>query len=102
MNTQELEQAIREKFIEIYNSIYLGKLWVTKLDPIGYQIKIGLNTPEAPRVIYAELEDDKFLEFLQKEIKDMKLNTVFYGKLFKTAEPECIVVNKSCSCNDKR
>ena len=102
MSIQELEQVIQEKFIKIYNSVYLGKIWITKLDPIGYEIKIGLNTPEAPRIIYAELEDDNFLEFLEKEIKDMKLNTVFYGKLFKTMEPECTVINKSCSCNDKR
>lgn len=101
MNIQELEQVIREKFIELYDSVYIGKMWITKLNPIGYEIKLGLNTPECPRIIYAELEDDKFLEFLTKEIKDMKLNAVFYGKLFKTAHPECTIISKSCSCNDK-
>lgn len=100
MTEQELEQVIREYLLDIYNSEYIGKLKVEKL-PLGYQISLGMNTPECPIVIYAELEDKEFLKFLREELRMRKLNTVFYGKLFKTMPPECNKVNRACSCNDK-
>lgn len=102
MTNQELEQVIRDQLMDIYNAEYIGKIKITKLNPTGYQIQLGMNTPECPDVIYAELEDNKFLEYLRNELQHRRFNTVFYGKLFKTMPPECNTINKACSCNDRR
>lgn len=101
MTEQELEQVTLEYLMDIYKAEYVGKLKVEKVEPCGYIIKLGFNTPECPHVIYAELEDKKFLEFLRNQLKEMKLHLRSYGKLFKTMPPECTVVNRACSCNDK-
>lgn len=100
MTEQELEQVIHEYLLDIYDAYYIGKLKVKKL-PVGYEVRLGMNTPECPYIIYAELEDEKFLKFLREELRNRKLDMVFYGKLFKTMPPECNVINKACSCNDK-
>lgn len=102
MTIQELEQVTREYLMDIYKAEYVGKLKVIKLCPIGYEIQLGMNTPECPDIIYAELEDDEFLEFLKNELQHRRFNTIFYGKLFKTMPLECDTINKACSCNDKR
>lgn len=102
MTESELEQVILENIMDIYKMEYIGKLKVTKLNPKGYEIKLGMNTPEAPFIIYGELEDEQFLKFLKEELRNRKLDTVFYGICFKTMPLECNQVNRACSCNDKR
>lgn len=57
MTIQELEQVTLEYLRDIHNAEYIGKLKVSKLSPIGYEIRLGMNTPECPDIIYAELED---------------------------------------------
>lgn len=102
MTEIELEQAILELIQDIYKSEYIGKIKVQKIEPIGYCVKLGMNTPEAPLVIYAEIkEDQNFLKFMEKELKERRLDKVYYSKLFKTMPPECNVINRACSCNDK-
>lgn len=102
MTEQELEQVIQEYLLDIYKAKYTGKLTVKKLFPFGYQVSLGMNTPECPYIIYAELKDKEFLKFLREELRQRKLDIVFYGKLSKTMPPECNTINKACSCNDKR
>lgn len=101
MTEQELEQVIQEYLLDIYKAKYIGKLKVEKLSPFGYQVSLGMNTPECPYIIYAELKDKEFLKFLREELRQRKFDMVFYGKLFKTMPPECNTINKACSCNDK-
>lgn len=102
MTSKELEQVILDYIMDIYNAEYTGKIKVTKLHPIGYSIALGMNTPECPDVIYAELEDEKFLKFLKNELQHRRFNTIFYGKLSSAMPSECTIINKACSCNDKR
>lgn len=101
MTEPELEQVIREYLTDIYKAEYIGKIKIEKLIPYGYQISLGMNTPECPDIIYAELKDKEFLKFLKEELKHRRFNTIFYGKLFKTMPLECNIINKACSCNDK-
>lgn len=101
MTTTELEQVIRDYILDIYKKEYTGKINVQKLDPVGYYIHLGMSMPERPLVIYAELEDREFLKFLKKELKDKRLNLIYYGKLQLTYPYDCSPINKSCSCNDK-
>lgn len=101
MTVQELEQVTLEYIQDMYKAAYIGKIKVEKVNPVGYMIKLGMNTPECPNIIYAELPDKEFLEFLKDELRSMNLHLRFYGKLFKTMPPECNTVNRACSCNDK-
>ncbi len=81
MTTKELEQVIQDYFLDIYGKCYVGKLEIQKLDPIGYCISFYMDRPNRPTIFYAELEDDKFLKLLKQQIKDMRLNLTYFGKL---------------------
>ena len=98
---EELEQVIRDTIMDIYHKEYTGKISVQKL-PVGYCIKLGMNTPDQPITIYAELEGRKFLEFLRQEIKDRRFNLVFYGSVNLREPTECQERNTACGCHDKR
>lgn len=101
MTEQELEQVIQEFLVKTYCAVYIGKLKIKKLEPFGFHISFGMNTPECPYVIYAELKDKDFLKLLKEELRSSKFSRVFYGKCLKTMPPECNVINRACSCNDK-
>jgi len=38
MTTLELEQVIRDYLLDIYKKKYTGKMYITKLNPVGYSI----------------------------------------------------------------
>lgn len=96
MTIQELEQVIQEYILDIYHKKYIGKIDIKKLDPIGYCIKLGMDRVYQPAVIYAELEDSKFLKFLRQEIKDRRFNLVDYGILQLREPYDCNPVNTAC------
>ncbi len=100
MTIQDLEQVIHEYIRDIYKKEYIGKISIQKLNPVGYCIKLGMDVPEKPTTIYAELEDDKFLKFLKREIKDRLYNLVYYGKLNLFYPADCSPIKSSCACND--
>ena len=100
MTITELEQVIQDYFLDIYGKQYIGKMTIQKLNPIGYCIKFFMDT-DRPTVIYAELEDNKFLKFLKQQIKDMKIHLTYYGLLRLTYHTNCYPRNTSCSCHDK-
>lgn len=99
MTTLELEQVIREYFLDIYKKEYIGKITIDKL-PIGYKVSLGLATPEKPMVIYAELPDDKFLKFFRQELRTKRFNLVYYGELNKVYPYDCGPRNTQCICQE--
>lgn len=101
MTTTELEQVIQDYFLDIYGKRYIGKLEIKKLDPVGYYIKFGMDRPNRPTVIYAELEDSEFLKFLKRQIKDMRINLMYYGILKLKYRTDCHPINTACSCHDQ-
>lgn len=101
MTITELEQVIQEYFLDIYHKKYIGKLYIEKLNPVGYYIKFGIDRPFQPLVIYAELEDNKFLKFLKDELKSKRFNLIYYGQLNLTYPYDCNPRNTSCSCHDE-
>lgn len=101
MTITELEQVIQDYFLDIYGKYYTGKMSIQKLDPEGYCIRFGMDRPNRPTVIYAELEDKKFLKFLKQQIKDMRINLMYYGELKLTYHTNCHPINTSCSCHDQ-
>lgn len=99
MTTTELEQVIQQYILDIYHKKYIGKIEIEKLNPVGYSIRLGMDVPERPITIYAELEDTKFLKFLKSELKDRRFNLVRFGKLQLAYRYDCNPRNTSC--NDK-
>lgn len=81
MTIEELEQVTRDCIMNIYKKAYTGKISIEKLDPYGYCIKLGMDTPDQPLVIYAELKDKEFLKFLKAELQSRRFNFVYFGKL---------------------
>lgn len=102
MTVQDLEQVIQEYILDIYHKKYIGKIEIQKLNPIGYCIKLGMDHQYQPLVIYAELEDNKFLKFLRRELIDKRFNLIYHGKLQLTYPYDCTQRNTACSCHDER
>ena len=102
MTVQDLEQAIHDYILTIYHKEYIGKLEITKLNPIGYCVKLGMDISDQPITIYAELEDEKYLKFLKQELKDRRFNLSYFGKLSLKYPYECNPINTECNCNDER
>lgn len=100
MTATEIEQVIQEYFLNIYGKTYTGKLSIEKLNPIGYCIKFGMDRPYQPTVIYAELEDQEFLKYLKQQIKDMRLNLLYYGQLNINYQTDKLVINTACKCHE--
>lgn len=101
MTEIELEQVIRDYFLDIYKKEYKGEIHIQKLNPIGFSIKLELSMRNKPLTIYAELEDKSFLKFLKQELKDKRFNLIYYGKLDLVNEYDCSPINKACCCHDK-
>lgn len=80
MTPQELKQLILNILKDLYKADYIGKLQVTK-ECNGFLIKLGMNVPEYPIIIYTELTGDKLLKFLKKELRDRNLSPEFFGNI---------------------
>lgn len=100
MTTQELEQVILEYIRDIYKKEYIGKIKIEHLNP-GYCVKLGMNTPETPIVIYGELEDKQFLKFLKNDLKSRNFHFSHYGCLKSDYPIDCNPISTVCGCNDK-
>lgn len=96
MTETQLEQVIREYFLDICKKEYIGKITIQKLDPVGYNVRLGLDVIERPLVLYAELNDEDFLKFIKQEIKNFKHR--YYGKLNLINPYDCKPRNTSCDC----
>lgn len=99
MTTKELEQVIHNLIQDIYKAKYIGKLDIEKL-PVGYIINFGMNTPEVPVTIYAELEDDKFIKFLKTELRNRHLFWDYFSSISLIYPTTCNKINTKCC--DKR
>lgn len=100
MTTIELEQVIRDYILDIYHKGYIGKLEIQKLNPVGYHISFGMDTPNQPLIIHAELDDEKFIKFLKNELKVKRFNLRQFGKLDMIYPYN--QENNSYICDDKR
>lgn len=103
MTIEELEQLTREYITNTYKRKYIDRIDIIKLDPVGYSVKIGRGVSYHPYVIYAELPDEKFIPLLKKEIRNLKLQYIDYGKLtLRYPYNECNDLNTSCYCDKGR
>mgnify|MGYP000628799032 CR=1 FL=1 len=84
MTTEELKNCILELIEMLYHKRYIGKLWVTKLEPVGYKVVFGLNNVERPITISAEMHDKPFLKFVKDELLNRRFDKVEYFEGYKT------------------
>lgn len=101
MSIQELDQVIHEYIMDIYNKQYIGKLDIQQLDPVGYCVRFGMDTPLQPITICAQLEDSKFLKFIRQEIKNRLFHLKDYGELKLEYPTTCNPINTACACQKK-
>lgn len=101
MTTTELEAVIRDYIRDIYHKEYIGKMWIDKLEPIGYCVRLGMNVPEKPITIYAELNDDAFVKFIKQDLKDRRFNLVDFGELKLTYPVDCTSIDNKCECQKR-
>lgn len=102
MTLEEIKQAILCTIEQQYKKMYLGSLIILKLEPIGYQVKFGLNNIDKPLVISAELPDTQFIKFMEKEIHDRRMDFVQYFEGYQTYPNSCCEFDSSCACNGKK
>ena len=80
MSTTDLEVLIRDYMREFYKMEYTGKMKITKL-PVGYCVEMSLGVDTAPLMLCATLEDEPFIKFIKKAIRDHNFHLIDYGKL---------------------
>lgn len=100
MTTVELEQAIRDCIMDVYNKQYVGSLEIKRLNPVGLQVRLGMNNYDKPIYITAELEDKAFLKFFKEELRTRHFNTSWWFSGYKTYPDECTHVDSRCGCHD--
>lgn len=75
-----LKQAIED----VYQKKYVGVLKLVKLKPIGYSVSLYLQS-ERPIIIAAQIENQQeFIKFFKKEIRERSLDTVKYFTGYKS------------------
>ncbi len=97
MKLNELRKQILCLFEEQYKKRYTGHIWIKELQPVGYEVKLGINNDDKPLVISAELPYNQFLQFIKKEIHDRRMDFVKYFMGYKIYPDQCNNINKSCN-----
>lgn len=77
-----LENEILEIINEVTGNCYIGKLTVTEEDD-GYTLRLGLNTPNAPTVLYYQGSVEDFKEYIKEEIKRRRYSEIEYWNTLK-------------------
>lgn len=98
--TQDIDKLKKEilAYIEqTYKKKYVGDLNVNIIKPYGYQVTFGLNVPEKPLVISAQLDYCSFLKFIKQEIHDRRMDMVKYFIGVMNLPYQC-QTDTSCAC----
>jgi hypothetical protein len=95
------EQVIREKINEVSQCESIGEikiLFLSKIDEItgneviyGTEVILGMNNKDKPILIVAELLNDDFLTFFEKEMYERGLNLVSYYTGTRTLKTETMI-----------
>lgn len=92
-----IKQEILTYIQKCYKKKYIGELNISCIKPYGYKVVFGLNVPERPLTIMAQLNKSDFINFIQKEIRDRNMDLVKYFKGIQNIPEQC-QVNTSCLC----
>lgn len=102
--TRETDGKLRNEILaliqKIYCAKYIGTLEVYRVIPIGVIVRFGLNCHEKPVYIAAELEDDKFLKYMEKEIRLRRFDFVKYFLGYKEYPYNCPKDRRCIKCHE--
>jgi hypothetical protein len=77
-----LENEILEIINEVTGHCYIGKLTVIE-ESDGYTLRLGLNTPNAPTVLYYQGSVEDFKKYIKEEIKRRRYPEIEYWNTLK-------------------
>lgn len=86
--------------MDIYKAEYIGQLKVER-KVNGYLITLGMQIPEKPISIYAELEGDALLKFIKNELQHRDLSPYNYSGIQLTYPASCNNQIRKC-CEKSR
>lgn len=92
-----IKQEILTYIQKYYKKQYIGELNISYIKPYGYKVVFGLNVPERPLTIMAQLNESDFIIFIQKEIKNRNMDFIKYFKGTQNIPEQC-QINTSCLC----
>lgn len=98
MTEQECKEKILQLIEDVYNKKYIGTIKVTKINPIGYTIRLGMNNNDKPIMISAELSDDKFIKFFRQELLDRHWDYIKFYFGYKNYPDNGCPQDSSCAC----
>ncbi len=96
--TDITEQVILDAISEVYNKRYVGTLKITKLKPLGYNIRLGMNNDDKPINISAQLEGEKFLKFFKQELRDRSWDHIKWFLGYKVYPDNGCPIDSRCNC----
>lgn len=82
MQTQEIEQVIRDYFEQIYKAKYVSRLSVKEIkdrdEVIGYTLTLDMNNRDKPITMSSDGTPEQFLAYIYEEIRSRQLIRVDY------------------------
>nr|DAN37437.1 MAG TPA: hypothetical protein [Crassvirales sp.] len=101
---RETDGNIKEEILSIIEKIYckkyIGTLEIYRIIPFGLIVRFGLNCNEKPIYIAAELSDDKFLKYMEKEIRSRRFDFVKYFIGYKEYPYNCNKDRRCIKCHE--
>lgn len=94
---QDMDEAIRLAIRDIYKAEYNKQLRVEKLEH-GWKVILGMNHPEHPIIIMADLPDCKFLKFFKQELHNRHLDYIQFDEGYKEDPYRCPIDPKCIDC----
>lgn len=96
----KLKNEILKLIQQIYCAKYTGTLEIYRIIPLGVIVRFGLNCNENPIYIAAELPDDKFLKYMEKEIRSRRFDFVKYFLGYKEYPYNCPKDRRCIKCHE--
>ena len=92
----KLQQQILRLIERIYCKKYIGTLKVTHNNPTGITARFGILTDEKPIYISADLDDNSFLKYIEKELRLRHFDMVKFFVGYKESPYTCPVDRQCC------
>lgn len=102
--TQDSDGNLKEQILKLIEKIYckkyIGSLEVFRNNPGGIITRFGLRCYEKPLYISADLPDDKFLIYMEKELRSRRFDFTKYFLGYKEDPYHCPTDRRCIKCNE--
>lgn len=82
--TDKFAQAILETIFKVYGKCYVGHLRIHRLPDGCVDVSMGLDNPDKPLHISAQLDDQSFLAYFEQELRKRRLTSTKFFTGYKT------------------